>query len=172
MGKENQKTAELTAPVDGVIVKLESLPDSVFAERMLGDGIAIEPLRGEFVSPCDGVVSGVTESAHAYNITSSEGLELLLHIGIDTVELKGEGFSPKVKLGDRLHRGDLLAVVDLDFVKSKGYSTLTPLIITNMDEVASLEKGKEKVACGKDTVLRVETTRGSGSQGALPLDPA
>lgn len=161
MGKEKKKAVELTAPVDGIIVKLESLPDPAFAEKMLGDGIAIEPASDDFVSPCDGVVSGITESAHAYSITSSEGLELLLHIGIDTVELKGEGFSPKVKLGDRLRRGDLLAVVDLDLVRSKGYSALTPLIITNMDEVASLEKKSEKVIGGKDVAMRVELTRGA-----------
>lgn len=151
-----KKKCELTAPVDGTIVNLADLPDPAFAEGMLGDGIAIEPASGHFYSPCDGVVSGVTDTCHAYSITSSDGLELLLHIGIDTVELKGKGFSPKVKLGDRLHKGDLVAVVDLELLRESGYSRLTPLIITNMDQIAKLECGKGRVSGGRDGVIWYE----------------
>ncbi len=150
------KHGELIAPVDGTIVNLEDLPDPAFAEGMLGEGIAIEPTGGHFCSPCDGVVSGITETGHAYSITSADGLELLLHIGIDTVELKGKGFCPKVKLGDRLRRGDLVAVVDLDLVREGGYSTLTPLVITNMEEVAAVEREKGTVRGGRDIVMRVQ----------------
>lgn len=158
MTKKSKQTDELFAPVDGELVNLKELPDQAFAEGMLGDGIAVKPASGSFVSPCDGVVSGVTESAHAYSITSADGLELLLHIGIDTVELKGEGFTPKVKLGDSLRKGDLIADVDLDFVKAKGYSTLTPLIVTNMEEVSMLERAnvKGRVVGGKSVVMTVE----------------
>lgn len=151
-----KKTGELTAPADGTIVNLEDLPDQAFAEGMLGDGIALDPTGASFFSPCDGVVSGVTDTAHAYSITTSDGLELLLHIGIDTVELKGEGFTPKVKLGDRLRRGDLIAVADLELIRARGYSTLTPLVITNMEEIETLEHGKGRVSGRKDSVLRYE----------------
>lgn len=158
MTRKTKQRSTLVAPVDGELVNLKELPDQAFAEGMLGDGIAIKPSSGSFVSPCDGVLSGVTESAHAYSITSADGLELLLHIGIDTVELRGEGFTPKVKLGDSLRKGDLIADVDLDFVKSKGYSTLTPLIVTNMEEVAMLERmsAQNNVVGGKSVVLTVE----------------
>lgn len=156
MTKETRTAGELIAPVDGVIVNLEDLPDPVFAEGMLGDGIAIDPISSGFRSPCDGAVSSIAESAHAYSITTTDGLELLLHIGIDTVELKGKGFSPKVKLGDRLRKGDLLAEVDLDLIRESGYSTLTPLIITNMEEITALERGKGRIVGGRDVVLRYE----------------
>lgn len=155
----SQTSRELIAPVNGTTVSLEDLPDPAFAEGMLGDGIAIDPADGRFCSPCKGEIVGVTDTAHAYNILTDDGLELLLHIGIDTVELKGRGFSPKVKSGDRVEVGDLLAEVDLTILCEGGYSTLTPLIITNLETVGFLEKAQGRVQCGTDPVLRYQITK-------------
>lgn len=153
------RAGELIAPADGVIVLLADLPDPAFAEGMLGEGIAIDPWDGKFCSPCAGVIQGITDTAHAYNILTDDGLELLLHIGIDTVELKGRGFTPKVKAGDRVETGDLLVEADLAILREGGYSTLTPLIITNMEAVSSIKKEQGSVQRGKDTVLKYETLK-------------
>ncbi len=144
----------LLSPADGRVVPLESLPDPAFAEGLLGDGAAVEPSNGRFVSPCDGTVVGISETLHAYNLLSEDGLELLLHVGIDTVELRGEGFSPRVKAGDQVRAGDLLAVVDLALIRERGYSTLTPLIVTNPERVASLTKAQGCVRGGADPILQ------------------
>ena len=154
--KTSQSLRNLIAPVNGNTVSLADLPDPAFAQGMLGEGVAIDPWDGRFCSPCRGEILGITDTAHAYNILSDDGLELLLHIGIDTVELKGRGFTPKVKAGDRVETGDLLAEVDLAILREGGYSTLTPLVITNPEAVDSLEKAQGKVQCSKDWVLRYE----------------
>lgn len=164
-----RKAKQLLAPASGTLVSLADLPDPAFAEGMLGEGIAIDPDDGNpdspcrFCSPCIGEVVGITDTAHAYNLLTDDGLELLLHIGIDTVELKGRGFFPKVKAGDRVDVGDLLALVDLSVLREGGYSTLTPLIITNPDALASSEPASltasRRVECGKDAVLRYEIAK-------------
>ncbi|MBQ8288854.1 MAG: PTS glucose transporter subunit IIA [Clostridia bacterium] len=151
-----KRTGQLTAPADGATVHLRELPDPAFAQGMLGDGVALDPTDGHFVSPCDGIVVGVSDTLHAYNLLTDDGLELLLHIGIDTVELKGEGFSTKVKEGDRVKAGDPLAEVDLDLIRARGYSTLTPLIVTNMELLSSLSCQQGSVRGGKDRILRYE----------------
>lgn len=112
-----------------------------------------------FCSPCKGEVVGVADTAHAYNLLTDDGLELLLHIGIDTVELKGRGFSSKVKAGDTVETGDLLAEVDLAVLREGGYSTLTPLIVVNGEAVECLEKAQGRVECGKDAVLHYEIAK-------------
>lgn len=151
-----KRAGELSAPADGVLVPLGDLPDPAFAQGMLGDGVAVEPANGSFVSPCNGIVVGVSDTLHAYNLLSDDGLELLLHIGIDTVELKGKGFTPKVKEGDHVRIGDPLAEVDLTVLREGGYSLLTPLIVTNMETVRSLSAAQGTVRCGKDWILRYE----------------
>ncbi len=153
---DHTKEGALIAPADGRTVPLHTLPDPAFAEGMLGEGVAIAPARGQFVSPCNGQVVGVSETGHAYNLESEDGLELLLHIGIDTVELKGQGFAPKVKAGDCLRAGDLLAEVDLAFVEGQGYSTLTPLLIVNADRITAILPADGQVQGGKDPVLHYQ----------------
>ena len=163
MNKQSQ-LSQLPSPADGKPVPLSTLPDPAFAEGMLGDGIAIAPAGGRFCSPCNGIVVGVAETLHAYNLLSDDGLELLLHIGIDTVELGGEGFRAAVKEGDRVQVGDLLAEVDLELIRSRGYSTLTPLIVTNTEVLASLKGVQGTVRCGKDPILRYELGKTSGNE--------
>ena len=151
--KSSQSFGYLLAPVSGVAVPLSDLPDPAFAEGMLGDGVAIDPEDGRFCSPCKGKVVGVTDTAHAYNLLSDDGLELLLHIGIDTVELKGEGFSPKVAVGDHVKAGDVLCEADIHFIREKGYDITSPAVVSNMDEVKKYKFNTGFVTGGKIAVI-------------------
>lgn len=147
-GRKKGIKGYISSPVKGESVVLDNVEDEVFSSKMIGDGIAVSPASGDFVSPCDGKVAGVAKTAHAYNIVSSDGLEVLVHIGIDTVELKGEGFEPKVSEGDEVKRGDALCRADLELIRKKGFSTVTPVVISNISDVSffdtrsgSVEKG-------------------------------
>ena len=133
------KPSEVTiiSPVNGTAIPLEQVPDAVFAERVLGDGLAVVPEDGKFVSPVDGEISSVAETLHAIGFSTEDGLDILMHIGIDTVKLNGEGFTVYVKEGDKVRKGDLIAEVDLKLLKSKGISHITPIIICDgMDDKA------------------------------------
>ena len=154
MAEKETKTGELLSPADGITVELEDTPDPAFAEKLVGDGIAVEPSSGTFTSPCDGEITGVAECLHAYSITSDDGLEILVHIGIDTVELKGKGFSPKVKPGDKVKKGDIITEVDIDFIRNSGYSAVTPVVISNIDEISSFDRKKGRVTGGKDSIIK------------------
>lgn len=125
------KPSEVTliSPVNGTAIPLEQVPDAVFAERVLGDGLAVVPDDGTFVSPVDGEISSVAETLHAIGFSTEDGLDILMHIGIDTVKLNGEGFTVYVKEGDKVKKGDLIAKVNLEFLKSKEISHITPIII-------------------------------------------
>ncbi len=125
---------KLSSPVSGEIKELSRVSDKVFSDKILGDGCAIIPKDGKIHSPVDGVVSNVSDTFHAYAIESNEGFEILVHIGIDTVKLKGEGFKSHVKNGDKVKTGDLIAEVDLEFLKSKNIDITTPVIVCNLNE--------------------------------------
>ncbi|ALD66019.1 PTS sugar transporter subunit IIA [Spiroplasma cantharicola] len=124
------KKLEVFAPVDGEIIDLSKVEDEVFSEKMLGDGIAFIPENGEFVAPIDGKLVTVFPSGHAYGISNSNGVEILLHIGLDTVSLNGDGFDIKVKQGANIKAGELLVNVDMAKVSKKVPSMNTPLIFT------------------------------------------
>ncbi|MBE7032135.1 MAG: PTS glucose transporter subunit IIA [Ruminococcaceae bacterium] len=132
-----KKEKFLTAVADGQVIDITKVSDQVFSQKILGDGFAVIPENGEISSPASGIVTDVTETLHAYCITSDDGLEILVHIGIDTVELKGTGFTPLVKKGDRINQGDSLAKADLELLKNKGYSTATVVVITNTESLKS-----------------------------------
>ncbi|MFL6735014.1 MAG: PTS glucose transporter subunit IIA, partial [Sphingomicrobium sp.] len=123
----------VSSPVAGLTAPLEATPDPVFADRMMGDGLAIHPLSGEIRAPFDGEIVTLHESAHAVVLRSAEGVEVLIHVGIDTVALKGRGFAPAVTAGDPVSRGDLLISFDLDEVGLASTSLVTPIIVTNPD---------------------------------------
>jgi glucose PTS system EIICBA or EIICB component len=125
-----EATTVVVAPVSGTVVPLSEVPDPVFSGMVLGDGAAIEPADGAFVAPVDGTVFMVMNTGHAYGIRTADGVEMLLHIGIDTVKLKGRGFDVHVKQGDVVQVGDALCDVDLDIVREAGYSMITPLVVT------------------------------------------
>ncbi|MGB7961771.1 MAG: PTS glucose transporter subunit IIA, partial [Propionicimonas sp.] len=126
-------TVALVAPLTGVLVPIEQVPDAVFAEKMVGEGISIDPLSNVLVAPCDGEVALIHPSMHAVTIRHDTGLEVLLHIGLDTVAMRGSGFTPKVSLGAKVKRGDPLIEFDLDKVATTAKSLLTQMVISNSD---------------------------------------
>lgn len=130
-GRKKGKVTEVFAPVAGRLRKIEEVPDPVFAKKVLGDGFAVEPLDGKFVAPVAGEIILLAETLHAFAIRSDEGLEVLVHIGIDTVKLKGQGFTSTMSAGSKVAVGDLIITVDLDVVAPQVPSMMTPVILTN-----------------------------------------
>ena len=153
----------VTAPISGKIIPITEVPDSVFSEKVLGDGIAIIPSDGKIYSPINGVVSSVAETLHAYGFTSDDGLDVLVHFGLETVNLKGEGFKSYVKDGDRVSVGDLVAEVDIELLKSKGINIITPVLICGGAEELDMNLCKDK------TVYAVKTTLISFSSKEEPI---
>lgn len=131
-----KKERILSSVANGRIVNLTKVPDEVFSKKILGDGFAVIPTNGNIFSPADGTITDVTESLHAYCLTSDDGLEILVHIGIDTVELKGSFFTPLVKKGDKVRRGEALAYADIDGIRDKGYNPATMVVITNTEKLS------------------------------------
>ncbi len=143
--KIQMRLGRFVSPGLGRIMNLSEVPDATFSGKILGDGFAIEPSEGKIYSPCIGEITTVFPTRHAIGMLSDDGLEVLIHVGIDSVLMKGEGFSSLVKVGDRIKIGDLLIQFDLALVELKAKSTITPIIITNMDSVKNLrllETGK------------------------------
>ena len=146
----------LYAPIKGKAIDLSEVKDGVFSEGMLGKGIGIEPEEGRAVSPVNGTVSVVFDTKHAIGITSDEGVEVLIHVGLDTVQLNGKYYDTHVKVGDKVKVGDLLVEFDKDKIQKAGYRTVTPIIISNTDsfkDVKVLAKGEVEE---KAEMLRVE----------------
>ncbi len=125
------ETSAVYAPMTGTVKDLSEAADEVFSSGMLGKGIAIEPTNGQVNSPVDGIITTVFPTKHAIGVTSDEGVEILIHIGIDTVEMNGEGFESFVKQNERVKKGDLMIRVDLDKIKAAGLSSITPVVVTN-----------------------------------------
>ena len=142
--KIKQWKSEIYAPLSGEIVNIEDVPDVVFSEKIVGDGIAIRPTGNKIVAPVDGVIGKIFETNHAFSMESKEGVELFVHFGIDTVGLKGEGFTRIAQEGQSVKRGDTVIEFDLVTLESKAKSVLTPVVISNMDEISSIEKNQVK----------------------------
>lgn len=147
---------KIYAPLSGEIVSIEDVPDVVFSEKIVGDGVAISPTGDEIVAPVDGVIGKIFETNHAFSMESTEGVELFVHFGIDTVELKGEGFTRVAQEGQSVKRGDVILKFDLDLLKSKAKSVLTPIVISNMDEISHIEKRVGSVIAGETEVLSLK----------------
>lgn len=153
------KTIEevVVSPVKGKVIALSEVPDPVFSTKMMGDGIAVFPEEGEIVSPIDGTVIYVFPTKHAIALKSKNGLEILIHIGLETVSLNGEGFTTYVETGQEVTVGQLLVNVDLAFVKERVPSIITPIIITNGELVKSMSISKSsEVVKGTDVLLKLE----------------
>ena len=149
----------LTAPLSGYLVPLEAVPDPVFAQKMVGDGISLDPVTQSLVSPCDGTVAQIHSAGHAVTISAAGGVEVLMHIGLDTVTLKGEGFTPRVKTGDRVARGQVLIDFDADYVATHARSLLTQIVITSQGLVRDLRPHSGDVVAGRDPILDVAYAR-------------
>lgn len=144
------------APLEGKVVALSDVPDVTFAEGVLGLGAAIEPAVGEVVAPADGEVSSIFDTHHAVGLTLDNGMELLIHVGINTVALNGEGFTAHVSEGDRVKRGQPLISFDKDFIVSKGYPIITPVIISNADDYKEIKITASTEVKRLDELLTVE----------------
>ncbi|MCT4604555.1 MAG: PTS glucose transporter subunit IIA [Marinisporobacter sp.] len=142
----------LKAPFEGEIVDIEEVSDPVFSSKMLGDGVAIKPTSNRAVAPCDGEITQIFPTNHAFGITTKEGLEILVHIGIDTVNLKGEGFKRLVEVGTNVKKGTEIIEVDLDYINQSGKDSITPIVITNMDQVERIDKNLNN----REEILKIE----------------
>lgn len=147
------KEIQIYAPLSGEIVNIEDVPDVVFSEKIVGDGVAIRPSGDTIVSPVNGTIGKIFETNHAFSIESEDGVELFVHFGIDTVELKGEGFSRIAQEGQTVKVGDPVIKFDLALLETKAKSVLTPIVISNMDEIGNLTKKSGEVVAGESVVL-------------------
>ncbi len=142
--KKKEKKVVLYRPLSGKVIDITEAPDEVFSQKYLGDGLAVIPEGDVVVAPCDGTVLHIANSLHAVAVGTEEGLEVLIHIGLDTVLLKGKGFTGFVKNGDLVKKGDKLVSFDRSYIEAQGKSLITPIVITNMAEkVKGITKHKE-----------------------------
>ena len=140
---ETKKEITLYSHLSGKVIPLENVEDEVFSQKILGEGIAVEPNDGKLYAPCDGVIDNIFDTMHAVNITSEGGAEILLHIGIDTVRLEGKYFISHIEQGQRVKKGDLLISFDMDKIKAEGYKLTTPMIICNSEDYSAFETLKQ-----------------------------
>ncbi|QCJ45533.1 PTS glucose transporter subunit IIA (plasmid) [Bacillus sp. S3] len=155
--KNVESKTSIYAPVDGEVIPLEEVPDPVFSGKLMGDGIAIKPANGKVVSPVQGEIIQVFPTKHAIGVRTKNGVEILLHIGLETVNLKGEGFTVFVKEGDLVNVGDKILDFNKEIIEEKASSTITPIIIMNSDKISDIQYStKNDVTAGKDEILVIE----------------
>lgn len=162
-GNVQNQVCELAAPLTGRIVPLEEVADEVFSGRILGDGIAVRPVVGQLVAPADGRIAQVFETGHALTLMCDAGAELLLHIGIDTVQLGGRHFEVLVKEGQHVRQGELLVRFDPDAIAAQGYDVTTPMIVSNSESFELMPVTVGEVMEGQP-LLRL--SRRGGERGA------
>ncbi len=148
-----KKKNELFAVCKGRAIPLSQVPDEAFASEMLGKGFAIEPSDRDFYSPVRGKVASIADSKHAYTLLSDDGHDILVHIGVDTVEMKGEGFESLVKEGQSIQVGDPLARADLEAIRKKGFPAVTSVLVTDAETIENIEYQFGAVSGGKDAVM-------------------
>ena len=146
---------EILSPLAGKSIALEDVPDPTFAEGILGLGAAVEPSEGKITAPADGTVGTLFDTHHAIGLNLDNGAELLIHIGINTVELNGEGFTAHVSEGDRVQKGQTLITFDKELIASKGYKTVTPVIVTNPDEYSAVKRVADGNVTEKDVLIEL-----------------
>ena len=153
--KSNADDSVLYSVSEGTAILLSQVNDATFASEVLGKGIAVIPSKGEVVAPCDAVVETVFDTKHAVGLSTESGMELLIHIGINTVELNGKYFTSHVKNGDHVKKGQLLISFDMEKVKAAGYDVTTPLIVTNSDDYKDVKILSEDSVTPSDKVLEI-----------------
>ncbi|GAA0689780.1 MULTISPECIES: PTS sugar transporter subunit IIA [Clostridium] len=149
-----KKNSELVAPVSGKVIELSQVPDEVFSQKMAGDGVAIEPSDDLVVAPADGSITLIFKTNHAFAMTLENGLEILVHIGLDTVELNGEGFERLATEGETVKAGTPIVKINRKLFEEKGYKTVTPVLVTNPDILKEMNGlVGNNVTAGKDAVI-------------------
>jgi glucose-specific phosphotransferase system IIA component len=149
---KRNRERELLAVCDGISLEAEKIPDEAFSSGMLGVGYGIEPSSSSFYSPVSGKIESIADTKHAYTITTDDGIDILVHIGIDTVELGGNGFASFVTERQSVRAGDLIARVDLDAIREKGLPTITAVLIANEEKIEKLSFKFGYVRGGSDRV--------------------
>ncbi|NIG99155.1 MAG: PTS glucose transporter subunit IIA [Buchnera aphidicola (Periphyllus acericola)] len=149
------KKIEIIAPLSGQIIPIEKVPDIVFSKKIVGDGIAIEPTGKKIVSPIDGIIGKIFKTLHAFSIESPEGIQIFVHFGIDTVQLNGKGFKSYAKDGQKVKKGDLILKVNLKLLKKISKSIITPVVISNIDEIKIITKKTGLITAGKSVIMYV-----------------
>ncbi len=150
-----RKKRELLSPVDGQVVDITEIPDEVFSQKMVGDGVAINPASGTFCAPIGGTVSKIFSTNHAFSIRNDKDLEVMVHIGLDTVALEGKGFERLVEEGAKVNAGDPVIEADLAYLSEHAKSTITPVIISESSDVKQIDKSLHIVKQG-DVVMVAE----------------
>lgn len=153
---EDDNEISITSPLEGKVIPLTEVKDPTFSQEILGKGAAIIPEKGVVYAPFDGKVDAVFETGHALGLVSEDGVELLVHVGIDTVNLKGKYFTPKKKSGDTMKKGDILLEFDIDKIKADGYDVTTPIIISNTEQFAKVKACEDKVVTKESKLLSVQ----------------
>lgn len=166
MKQGKRTTIVVTAPLSGKVISITEVPDPVFSGKMMGDGAAILPEDGKIYAPIDGVLTTIAPTQHAFGYTGENGQEVLVHVGLETVGLNGEGFTVHKKAGDKVKAGDLVAEVDLEFLKNKGLNTVTPVVICGGADGAAVEMVGTEVAGGKSPVLELQFEEAAPEEAA------
>ena len=154
--KAKNNVDEIGAPVKGEVVDSSAINDPTFAEEMLGKGLAIKPVEGKVYAPFDGTVAMVFDTKHAVSVVSEKGAEVLIHVGLDTVMLKGEHYTAHVENGATVKKGDLLLEFDMEAIAAAGYDTITPVVICNSDDYKDVVRMTGKQVEPGDTVMELE----------------
>lgn len=164
----SKKVYDIISPLNGSTVPLENVPDEVFSQKILGDGIAVIPTDGKIYSPVDGIISSIAETFHAYGFRSDDGHEILVHFGLETVSLKGEGFTSHVKVGDRVKKGDLVAEVDLQLLRQHNINTLTPVLVCDGADDLEMNVHHGQVKKGQSVLISLREKTEEVSSEVLP----
>ncbi len=155
MGFFSRKKKEtFVCPMTGILHPIEEVPDPVFSEKSMGEGFAIELTGREVIAPLSGTITATFPTGHAYGITTKEGTEILIHIGLETVALNGAGFEIKKKQNDTVKQGDVLVTVDVDYLKEQGKSLYSPVIFTGGEKVELLKTGE--VRAGDEDIIKIQ----------------
>jgi glucose-specific phosphotransferase system IIA component len=144
------------ATQNGIMLPLQEMPDEIFATKVLGDGICLLPDDGKVYAPVTGIVESVADASHAFGIVALDGADIMIHIGVDTVELKGQGFKSRVHPGGHVKTGDLLCEVDLSLLKKTGYASHTAILLTNLDQFEITGFGQGNAFAGKTMVFQYQ----------------
>ncbi|WP_010529793.1 PTS sugar transporter subunit IIA [Lentibacillus jeotgali] len=152
--KKGDSKTEIYTPVNGEIVQLEEVPDPVFSQKMMGDGVAVKPAEGKIYAPIDGEIIQIPETKHAIGLRAKDGTEVLVHIGLETVSLEGKGFTASVSIGDQVSIGQPLMDFDLEYIRNNASSDMTPIVITNAQETGKqYTMTEEKEGKASETVI-------------------
>ena len=162
----------LHSPLHGWVTSLDEVPDPVFADRMMGDGVAIDPLGDALFSPCAGEIVSVHRARHAVSMRTANGAEILMHIGLDTVALQGEGFEAHVRDGQRVAVGERLISFDLDGLARQVRSLLTPVVVTNPEAFAIVRRAEGRELGVDQFLMELRAVDGRPNRGAASSEPA